>query len=70
MHCHYKLFMHLLECYFGVYIHVGFATQEINMKITLLLVNKLFATPVQISFSICMIQKKREKINGRKKLVQ
>ena len=38
-----------------------FAAQEINMKITLLWVNKLFATPVQISFSICMILKKGSK---------
>ena len=34
-----ELFLHSLECYFGVYFPRCFATREINTKITLSLVS-------------------------------
>ena len=47
-----KLFLHTLECYFGVYFPRCFATREINTKITLLWALKQLITRVHTSFSI------------------
>ena len=47
-----KLFMHSLECYFGVYFPCCCATQEINTKITPLWAHKQFVTWLHTSFYI------------------
>ena len=52
MYSHDELFLHSLECYFGVYFLSGEVTREINTKITLSWALKQFITRVQTLFSI------------------
>ena len=49
-----ELFLHSLECYFGVYFPRCFTTWEINTKITLSWALKQFITRVHTLFSIYM----------------
>ena len=52
MYSHDKLFLHSLECYFGVNFPSWEATREINTKITLSWVLKQFITRVHTLFSM------------------
>ena len=51
-----ELFMHSLQCYFGVYLSHCFPTREINTKITPSWLYKQFATRVHSLFYITLNQ--------------
>ena len=52
VYCRDELFMHSLECYFGVYFPRCFATREINTKVTLLWAQIQLAPPFAPLFSM------------------